>query len=273
MLRQAGARQTKAASRDLQAARIVEPGTNRRCFRSVGAQGSCPSSNRGAECGGHANQTSQLVMSGNWSTDRGKAAPSDDHTAKFGRTKALQWKTESLAARGYRTRIGIERKHIWQLSANYKAPPQPSAAAGRKTGFSRFLRHASPPRLGGESYVGPYTLVPMPPCLFDAVIFDFDGVLIDSEPLYSAATNAVLHGSAAYSTPLLQRSTAACAIPRCSRSSSHCWGSRETSTITYVSHASRKRESSAVSLKPSRRRDAHVTTCRAERTVRRGLIQ
>ena len=31
----------------------------------------------------------------------------------------------------------------------------------------------------------------MSPCLFDAVIFDFDGVLIDSEPLYLAATNAV----------------------------------------------------------------------------------
>jgi HAD superfamily hydrolase (TIGR01509 family) len=31
----------------------------------------------------------------------------------------------------------------------------------------------------------------MSPCLFDAVIFDFDGVLVDSEPRYLAATNAV----------------------------------------------------------------------------------
>ncbi|MCC6178159.1 MAG: HAD family phosphatase [Chloroflexi bacterium] len=41
----------------------------------------------------------------------------------------------------------------------------------------------------------------MPTCAFDAVIFDLDGVLLDSEPLYLAATNAVLAREGKYLSP------------------------------------------------------------------------
>ena len=38
-------------------------------------------------------------------------------------------------------------------------------------------------------------------CAFDAVIFDFDGVLLDSEPVYLAATNEVLAREGRYLSP------------------------------------------------------------------------
>ncbi|MCC7371128.1 MAG: HAD family phosphatase [Chloroflexi bacterium] len=38
-------------------------------------------------------------------------------------------------------------------------------------------------------------------CLFDAVIFDMDGVLLDSEPIYLAATNGVLAREGKYLSP------------------------------------------------------------------------
>lgn len=38
-------------------------------------------------------------------------------------------------------------------------------------------------------------------CHFDAVIFDLDGVLLDSEPIYLAATNAVLAREGKYLSP------------------------------------------------------------------------
>ncbi|MGE3269810.1 MAG: HAD family hydrolase [Chloroflexota bacterium] len=38
-------------------------------------------------------------------------------------------------------------------------------------------------------------------CAFDAVIFDLDGVLLDSEPIYLAATNAVLAREGKYISP------------------------------------------------------------------------
>jgi len=41
----------------------------------------------------------------------------------------------------------------------------------------------------------------VPTCLFDAVIFDLDGVLLDSEPLYLSATNIVLAREGRYLSP------------------------------------------------------------------------
>ena len=41
----------------------------------------------------------------------------------------------------------------------------------------------------------------MPTCRFDAVIFDLDGVLLDSEPIYLDATNAVLAREGLYLSP------------------------------------------------------------------------
>ena len=41
----------------------------------------------------------------------------------------------------------------------------------------------------------------MPGCLFDAVIFDLDGVLLDSEPIYLGATNEVLAREGRYLSP------------------------------------------------------------------------
>ncbi len=38
-------------------------------------------------------------------------------------------------------------------------------------------------------------------CTFDAVIFDLDGVLLDSEPIYLAATNSVLAAEGQYISP------------------------------------------------------------------------
>ncbi len=38
-------------------------------------------------------------------------------------------------------------------------------------------------------------------CAFDAVIFDLDGVLLDSEPIYLAATNSVLEREGKYISP------------------------------------------------------------------------
>ncbi len=38
-------------------------------------------------------------------------------------------------------------------------------------------------------------------CAFDAVIFDLDGVLLDSEPIYLAATNSVLAAEGQYISP------------------------------------------------------------------------
>ena len=41
----------------------------------------------------------------------------------------------------------------------------------------------------------------MPACRFDAVIFDLDGVLLDSEPIYLNATNTVLAREGRYLSP------------------------------------------------------------------------
>jgi HAD superfamily hydrolase (TIGR01509 family) len=42
---------------------------------------------------------------------------------------------------------------------------------------------------------------PVRVCAFDAVIFDLDGVLLDSEPIYLAATNSVLAREGKYISP------------------------------------------------------------------------
>src|SRR3954451_1785107 len=42
---------------------------------------------------------------------------------------------------------------------------------------------------------------PVSVCTFDAVIFDLDGVLLDSEPIYLAATNSVLAAEGKYISP------------------------------------------------------------------------
>src|SRR3954454_21773516 len=42
---------------------------------------------------------------------------------------------------------------------------------------------------------------PVSVCTFDAVIFDLAGVLLDSEPIYLAATNSVLAAEGKYISP------------------------------------------------------------------------